>query len=139
MNKDKLIKNLEKCVFCRLKPSKVNSIGVFAIKDIPKDINPFIQTYKKEYNIIILNDNDIKNINQDVKKMLTDFCKNGKKYDVPLNGLNSIDISFYLNHSDTPNITIYDDPECEYYSFKTSRLIKKDEELFIDYRKYKII
>lgn len=29
------------CVYTKLKPSKISGVGVFAIKDIPPDINPF--------------------------------------------------------------------------------------------------
>lgn len=136
--KKKLINNLEECIYCRLKPSKIHGIGVFAIKDIPPNTNPFRHTYNKscKYDVIILNNNDIKNVDNEVKKMLKDFCKNGNKYDVLLNGLNAIDISFYLNHSKNPNLEIYEDKNCDYYAFKTMRLIQKDEELLINYDIY---
>jgi len=42
---DKLtLKRLEK-VYCRLAPSSVHGVGIFAIKDIPKGINPFADSY----------------------------------------------------------------------------------------------
>src|ERR1700722_14347341 len=37
----KLIKDLEENVYCRLQPSKVHGIGIFAIRDIPKGKNLF--------------------------------------------------------------------------------------------------
>jgi hypothetical protein len=39
--KDKLLHNLEDDTYVRLRPSKLQGVGIFAIKDIPKDVNPF--------------------------------------------------------------------------------------------------
>jgi SET domain-containing protein len=41
-----------------------------------------------------------------------------------------------MNHSDDQNIDIYDDPSSEYFSFVSNRLIKKGEELTINYSKF---
>ena len=38
-NKNKL--NLKNNVYCRISRSKIHGVGVIAIKDIPKGINPF--------------------------------------------------------------------------------------------------
>ena len=38
--KQDILKNLEN-TYCRIRTSKINGVGVFAIKDIPKGINPF--------------------------------------------------------------------------------------------------
>ena len=133
--KKQLIHNLLHDVYCRIGVSKVAGIGVIAIKVIPEDTDPFKTPRPLQYKPIVLSDEDVKNLNPNVRKMLRDFCKNGDTYDCPLNGLNSIDISFYMNHSNTPNIQIVDDGG-EFLGFRALRKIEVGEELLIDYRKY---
>ena len=60
-----------------------------------------------------------------------------KNYDVLYSGPNYINISFYMNHSDKPNIDIVEEKEGEYFNFVANRNIKKGEELFINYNDYK--
>jgi SET domain-containing protein len=115
-------------------PSKTAGVGVFAIQDIPININPFNTTKPINYKIIKLQEKDIKLLDDNVQKMLSDFCKNDDTYDVPYLGLNSIDISFYLNHSENPNLDLKIDDNCEYFTFQTNKFIKKGSELFINYK-----
>jgi SET domain-containing protein len=95
---------------------------------------------KEKENIIELKDEDIKNVDKNVVKILDDFFghteKNIKRYDVLYQGPNYINISFYLNHSKNNNIDIVEDLVMEYFGFRTNRLIKKGEELTINYKKY---
>jgi len=130
--KKQLINNLTNDVYCRIMPSKIHGVGVFAIKDIPKGIDPFKTTNNIKYNSIELYDQDIKDLDINVKKMLDDFFGKECTY-VPLNGLNSLDISFYMNSTENPNIDTIDDEKSEYFVFRTNRDIKKGEELFIKY------
>lgn len=133
--KKQLINNLMNDIYCRIGVSAVSGIGVIAIKAIPEGTDPFKTTRRLKYNPIILTENDVKNLNPNVRKMLKDFCKNGDTYDCPFNGLNSMDISFYMNHSNNPNIGIVDDGS-EFLGFRALRKIDVGEELLIDYRKY---
>ena len=50
-------------------------------------------------------------------------------------GFNSLNLTFYLNHSDNPNLNIVSD-NCEYMGFITKRPILAGEELFINYEQY---
>ena len=143
MSKNKLIAHLENDIYCRLGVSKISGVGVIAIKDIPKGTNPFKTLSNEQEKIIELTDNDIKNVDKNTVKILDDFFghvdknkKNKKIYDVMYQGPNSINISFYLNHSIKPNIDIVEDPKKEYLGFVTNRLIKKGEELTINYEDY---
>lgn len=134
----KLLENLNSETFCRIKPSKLHGVGVFAIRDIPKNVNPF------RFPSSACGANGYSRIHKDsvqskeVRKLLDDFLGQDTRgyYDVPKNGLNSLDLSFYINHSDTPNMKITEDAKCEFVQFKTNRIIKKGEELLIDYREY---
>ena len=137
----KLIKHLNTQVFCRLKPSSIHGIGVFAIKDIPLGTNPFKFTDNicSHYNGIQLSRSDVINLeNDEVRKIIYDFISpnQDESYYIPALGPNSFDITFYLNHDSNPNIDIVSDG-CEYMGFRANRLIRKDEELTINYDHYK--
>lgn len=134
--KKSLLKNLQEETFCRIKPGS-HGVGVFSIKPIEENVYPFKQTFKKKEKVITLSESEIFNLPFGVRKMLKDFCGTDGIYDVPESGLNSLDISFYLNHSNDPNLSVVKDPKSEYLSFRTNRKIKKDEELFINYNDYK--
>lgn len=137
-NKSKLLENLKNNVYCRLKKSDVHGVGVFAIKDIPVDIDPFENTIGcDDKDVVILNESDISNLNKGVKKMIDSFYhETNGKYLIPVKGLNSLDISYYLNHSSEPNLTHYQDHNCGMFNFRTIKEIKKGEELFINYDDY---
>lgn len=134
-----LLKNTIDDVYCRISPSKIHGVGVFAIRDIPKGINPFRLTNDKcmDYNSKIITQNDMKLISPEVRKMIQDYIvpNNNNEYELPYNGLNSLDISFYMNHSVNNNIDSYAD-KCDYYKFITNRKINKGEELLINYNHY---
>jgi SET domain-containing protein len=136
--KQRLLASLRKDVYCRVMPSPLSGVGVFAIRDIPKDTDPFKNTTGRcpKYDIVELVDEDVKTLHPEVRKMLKDFCKNDKVYDVPYLGLNSLDITFYMNHSNQPNMQLVEEEGCEYITFRTKRTIKQGEELLLDYRQY---
>jgi len=134
--KKALIKNLKEDVYCRIKPSKKHGVGVFAIKDIPKNVNPFSYTNNKciKSKIINISQDEIKSIPNEVKKMIDDFYhKENDIYGIPYKGLNANDISFYMNTSSKPNVGFESDDKCSMIVFKSLRKIQKGEELFINY------
>ncbi len=53
-------------------------------------------------------------------------------YHLPDNGLAQVDIAYYINHSDMPNIKVDSDG----HTFETIRIIKEGEELTADYSTY---
>lgn len=138
--KDRLLDNLKYDTYVRLRPSPLQGVGVFAIKDIPKGVNPFKMANKPKYNSIKCTASDLKHVDPFVKKMIEDFIEpEGTSYHIPENGLNSLDLTFYLNHGDNNNLGVVDDEEENdaYSSFVTLRAIKKGEELLINYKDYK--
>lgn len=129
MSKKKFLKSLDN-VYCRLKQSKYG-VGVFAIRDIPKGTNPFIGCYNGEF--IPIEKDIIDKLSDPIKEMIIDFCPfEDNKYYVPEDGLQSIDISFYLNHSKEPNMQ-EDEGGLNFFS---ARNIMAGEELTVDYRTY---
>jgi hypothetical protein len=139
-SRKKLINNLKNGTYCRLKPDSFGGVGVFAIKDIPPNVNPFVYgTGVCPIKTIDIPDSVVKKFDPEVQRMMNDFYSidSDGMWGVPKLGLNGNDISFYINTSDTPNIRIVSSRKCDLYTFKTMRAIKKGEELFIDYNLYK--
>jgi SET domain-containing protein len=140
LDKQRLIKHLQEDIYCRIGVTSTHGVGVIAIRDIPKNTNPFnnLSTYKKE-KIINLTEDDLKNVNKNVRKILGDFFDGAGSgsYSVLYDGPNYMNITFYMNHSANPNIIPVNIPELsKYYSFITLRDIKEGEELTFDYTKF---
>ncbi len=113
-------------VYTRLKPSStIGGVGVFAIRDIPKETNIFSgdTTAMRE-----IDQKDLKHADPALKKLYCDFCvfKDGKIMG-PVN-FNSLTVGWYLNHSRQPNVRCGAD-----YDFFAMRDIKDGEELTVDY------
>ena len=134
--KKSLINNLQNDVYCRIKPSKKHGVGVFAIKDIPKNTNPFKVTGKECISSRILNIpvEEVNKLDTEVKKMVNDFYHQQDGYfGIPYKGLNANDISFYMNTSKKPNVGFKIIENCSLVVFNTLKKIKKGEELLINY------
>ncbi len=130
--KKSVLKKLEG-TYCRLKPSLLHGVGVFAIRNIPANIDPF-KTIKKQ-GWVEFNISELKYLGKEILKMIDDFYVIGKngKICINENALNGMDISFFLNNnSETPNLKIIDDGNI----FITLRRIKKGEELTVAYYTY---
>ena len=129
VNKISLSQLLSKHTYCRVKKSSKHGVGVFAIKDIPKYINPFYGPLKTKW--LAISPKSLNKVDQEVATMVRAFfsLQNGLFW-VPEGGLNSIDISFFMNTSKKPNVSTDSDGD----SFYTLRKIKKGEELTIDYQ-----
>jgi SET domain-containing protein len=129
--KKKILNNLKK-TYCRIKASKIDGVGVFAIQDIPEGTNPFQNSPKQKWQIF--SEKDFKKLDIEIKKMISDFFGTDEKgnFIVPECGLNGMDISFFLNTSKNPNVKTIDDGA----NFITIKKIKKGKELTVSYKKY---
>ena len=138
MLKNKLIKHLENDIYCRIGVSKISGVGVIAIRDIPKGVDPFKTLSKEDENVIELDKDDIKKVDPNVKKIISDFFgnSNSKRFDILASGPNNINVSFYMNHSDKPNIDIIEKSNSNYMGFVTNKNIKKGDEITINYNNY---
>ena len=140
--KVKLIDHLTNDIYCRLGVSKISGVGVIAIRDIPKGIDPFksLSTYKDP--IIVLKEEDLTGINKNVRSIIDDFFGNTDKnkkqkiYDMLASGPNNINIAFYMNHSDDPNMSMVEVKGKPYLEFIARRNIKEGEEITINYKEY---
>lgn len=129
MNKTSLLNHLKHEVYCRLKPSKIHGIGIFAIKKIPKGTDPFPQAPSHES--IIFNKKELADLDMEVKKIIHDLLIfEGDNVHIPACGINCLDVSFYINHSDNPNTGYSENKE----HLVTLRDIEEGEELTADYK-----
>lgn len=130
MNKLELLNHLHNEVYCRLMPSPSHGVGVFAICDIPSGASPFQGCWNGDYHMVP--EDQVKELKPGVQDMIRAYCvlQDGA-WCVPEIGLNRLDMSFFINHSSTPNVAT-DDGE-RFYSL---RPIKSGEELLVDYNTY---
>jgi len=123
--KEKLIlRRLDK-VFCRLAPSPIHGVGIFAIKQIPLGINPFQDSFMAQ-EAIIVNKSKIKD--QEILKMLHDYHPTSNdKLQIVSNFPNQPIWTDYINYSSSPNIELMTNGE-----WKTLQQIEIGEELVED-------
>ena len=120
--------NLLKNTYCRIKPSKIGGVGVFAIQDIPANTELFKGMIDQEW--IKLTTQEISALPPEVLKMIDDFFViENNSVSLPKGGLNSMDMSYYINSSTEPNAVTTDNG----FTFFSSRAISKGEEVTISY------
>lgn len=132
MDKRQLLASLHD-TYCRLAPTS-HGVGVIAIRMIPKGTDPF-KNCDPFGDVIEIPaaELDASDAPEEAKRLVRDFCAlQGGVYHVPDYGIDAIDKSYFLNHSEAPNMAAIDDGE----AFVASRDIQAGEELTADYRLY---
>ena len=125
--KQKLLQHLNDEVYCRLGASPMHGVGVFAIRRIPKGINPLNSRIR--YKEVLFSREELKQLPSSVKKLLDIFCYyKDDVVHVPEIGMNAMDMALYLNHSKTPNVRYLKGG-----AFETLRSIRSGEEITMDY------
>jgi len=125
-----------KNTYCQLRPSKIEGVGVFAVREIPKGNDPFLGIKQKQW-IKFMTD-DLKGIDKSIFNMIDNFFvieKDDSVY-IPKDGLNGIDVSFFVNNSKKPNLKIMGNGKESATQFIALRKIKKGEELTVSYGTY---
>ena len=126
------MQDLKDHVYCRLGASPIHGVGVFAIRDIPKGKNPMQENrYADFVTVPVYEITGDPSIPDSLKQLVKDMCpEEDGQYWIPPFSLNEIGVSYYLNHSKTPNMVEVDG------EFETARDIKAGEELTVDYGTY---
>ena len=137
LKKENLINNIRNETFCKLGVSDISGIGVVAIKDIPKRTEIFKCCNNDGLGMPIeIKESDLEGIDEPVLKYVKNFLVQSapNTYPFPFMGFNSINIIFYLNHSDNPNTKFsFSGGLNDFISFVTCEEVKKGEELTQDY------
>ncbi len=116
-------------LYTRLQASPGKGVGVFAIRDIPQGVNPFLGDSNGTARVPAAVVDAIEDA--ELRRMYVDFCPliDGH-YFAPID-FNRMTVSWHMNHSDRPNMMA--DPNV---NFVAARHIAAGEELFIDYRTF---
>ena len=134
--KNKILNILKDNTYCRLQPSPIHGIGVFAIKDIPDGVNPFSDSLFTDD--ILIKHEELEGLDGEVKDLVYALYmsdKNGVYFQVkdeqPVTP-NRTDFNYYVNHSEDPNVRWFEDCYC----YRTIKIVKKGKELFLNYNEY---
>lgn len=130
MTKAELLQELSGNTWVMLKPSPIEGIGVFALRDIAKGCRDMFGKPDDVAEWITVPKAEIDALPAHARFLVGNYCLyDNDNYFVPAHGFKKMDVSLFLNHSDEPNIISVDDGDY----FEALRDIKEGEELLIDY------
>lgn len=139
--------------YVHLRPSTIAGVGVFAFRPIPAGVDPFeicnSHLCTKEQ-FVVYSAAELRDVAKPTMEQVRSYFaplteddgwtpqqdEHGEiLYGVLATGLNSLNVSWYLNHSDSPNVQFKDaEMEGEFNTYVTKRRIEEGEELTADYR-----
>jgi len=127
--KQTILEHLKNNIYCRLKPSKIHGVGVFAIRNIPKNTNPF-KEFGRNVQVLIPK-SELNGIDENIKKLLSDFMVNSEdKQMILLSSTFQSHYKYYLNTGINPNVTYLTNN-----TYKTVKDVNVGEELIMNYEK----
>ncbi len=130
ITKEVLLKELSGNTWIMLKPSPIEGIGVFTLRDIPKGCRDMFGKPDTAGEWITVSKKEVEGLPAHAQFLVGNYCLYDEaNYFVPAQGFKKMDLSLFLNHSDEPNIISVDDGDY----FEATRDIKQGEELLIDY------
>ena len=128
MTKEQLLHQLQQDTYVMLKPSPIEGIGVFAIRDIPKGCRTIFSAEIGEW--IKVSFEEVEKLPPHSRNLVETYCLyDDEQYFVPDYGLKVMDMALYLNHSSRFNIASVNDGE----HFEALHEIKAGEELLVNY------
>lgn len=130
MTKEALLKELNEDTWIMIRPSPIEGIGVFALRDIPMGCRSIFSKPDPTEQWIPVSKKEVETLPQHARDLIGNYCLyDEENYFIPDYGFKKMDLVNFLNHSDTPNLISVNDGEY----FETLRPILKGEELLIDY------
>ena len=131
MDKAALLKELAGNTYVIIRPSPVEGIGVFAIRDIPRGCrNIFTDPHPDKDQWITIPRIEIEELPLHARQLVETYCLYDEaNYFVPEYGFKKMDLVNFLNHSDQPNVISINDGEY----FEAIKDIAAGEELLVDY------
>jgi hypothetical protein len=124
-------------VFVKLKPSRIQGVGVFAVKDIPKDTNPF-EVWSGDTGIYSISESELRSLPEELYNHIKDiflygpdFPTDTQTYVKLINGCHWIYTTpYYFVNSG------FDKSNIDKDTLLTNRIIYKGEELLSNYGRY---
>lgn len=130
MTKAELLAELTHNTYVMLKPSAIEGVGVFAVRNISKGCRDMFSKPTAQDQWITLSMKEVEELPTHAQFLVGNYCLfDHENYFVPGHGFKCIDLSLFLNHSDTPNLLSVHDGDY----FEALRDIHAGEELLIDY------
>lgn len=121
---------LSEDTYVMLKPSPIAGIGVFAIREIPTGCRALFSKPAADDHWILFTRQEVNALPSHARLLVENYCLyDSTHYFVPEQGFKKLDISLFLNHSETPNVISIN--EGEY--FESTRMIQAGEEICINY------
>ena len=115
------ILNFLPSTYCRIKESNIHGVGVHAVVDIEKGVNLFPDCVCDLSKIVKIKKEEVLHLDQSVRKMMSDFFIETKTHYFTTVSLNRIDISYFLNHSDTPNC-FWNEEDDSFYTLENIKI-----------------
>lgn len=130
MTKNELLAELSHNTYVMLKPSPIEGIGVFAVRDIPRGCRNMFSKPDATDSWVTVPKTEVEALPAHAQFMVGNYCLyDEENYFIPGDGFKKIDVSLFLNHSDIPNLISIDDGSY----FEAVRDIRAGEELLLDY------
>lgn len=145
--KAELLENLTQNVYAEIGPSKKvpGEMGVIALRDIPSGEDVFkISNVPVKRPLIKLTEAEVEALPLVARTQVKKFIlpDEDKSYSIPTTGLNSLDVSFFVNSASAESGEAnciscdMDDDSRGFNIIKTTRLIREGEELLYVYGKF---
>jgi SET domain-containing protein len=116
--------------WCVLRPSPIEGVGVFALRDIPAGCRDLFSPPAATDEFVAVPRAEVEALPPHARQMVETYCLyDAAHYWVPREGFRRMDLSLFLNHSDQPNVAAIDDGAW----FEALRDIAAGEELTVDY------
>ncbi len=126
------LNRIAQTVYCQLKPSSRQGVGVFAVRDIPARMEPFEDGMEKAEKFYRLSVGDLNALPPHFAALIKNYSVCEKDaYWVSLGSWNTYSLQDFLNHSETPNVAMRGEDR-----FVTMRTIKAGEELLANYKTF---
>ena len=130
MTKAELLAELTNNTYVMLRPSPIEGVGVFAIRDIPKGCRDMFSKPDANDEWITVPKTEVDNLPTHAQFIVGNYCLyDNDNYFIPGIGFKKIDLSLFLNHADIANVISINDGDY----FEAVRDIKAGEELVVDY------
>ena len=130
MTKTELLAELTNNTYVMLRPSPIEGVGVFAIRDIPKGCRDMFSKPDANDEWVTVSKTEVDNLPPHAQFIVGNYCLyDDDNYFIPGQGFKKIDLSLFLNHADIANVVSINDGDY----FEAVRDIKAGEELVVDY------
>ncbi len=128
--KDALLAELRDDTWVMLRPSPIEGVGVFAVRDIPKGCRSMFSKPDAPEQWVSVTRAEVDALPAHARGLVENYCLyDAEHYFIPATGFKKMDLVCYVNHADEPNIVSIEDGAW----FEAMRDIAAGEELFLDY------